>query len=342
MDVGIFAGVFGVLVGLDMLVLHRLSGDPLFRLHVVSTEAMRHQLEQRMTWQGADPFARMVYLGGRLWRESPFLVVQVFLLAALLLYLLLKRRNSWRVAAVLLLFSIFPVLYFALGSVSLHGYLGMPIQPRYYAVAIVPLAISSGFVIEQALIRLRAQDAPDSRREARWAAIAVVIVLFIGSFELARNAHRAGTIYQAEYFRAAHSAVELIRSVDKNIPIVVESGPSSRAFEYGAYSDAVVLERRIRRGEEGTGPWALPEQDFVILFSTQTPGCLGCLREHVVQLEREGRVVVDDFLPDREIGVPSRWWAILRGIGLPWHVRRDTDSGNTASVRRVRWISHGE
>lgn len=215
-------GTACVLLG-DLLISYGIFGDPLIRFTVAKNMNVVEEAAKFMSYQGTAPAERFNYAYGQfkaLWPAVPLYVASIFVLAW-------RHRSIPRflcsVDGIVSVSAIWVLLFLTFGTISLHEYVGIPIQVRYYAPAAVLFCIVMARAVSPWLA---------SSGIWRTAATALLVVMIV--YQVVFPLERAGDIYRAREFRAFQGAVSNAQEQFPGVPIYADEYFSFRALGYGA------------------------------------------------------------------------------------------------------------
>lgn len=207
---------------LEVLVLRVVMGEWVFRLSLVQDTG--DQFLERMQRQGgANPVARLWFaVGDQLASLAP-LTIWMFLIGALCYALTRSRRLAPA------LFFWWPLFYMTIGSTSFTAYRPSSIQPRYYAIILVPAMVMSSIAALELWRRWRAWQRPPSwSRGGYGAAVLVAGLVAVTWYEFHRLLPRSGNIYQSVHARAIGEAYEVAQLKYPQYPVVLGAGSRSK------------------------------------------------------------------------------------------------------------------
>lgn len=271
---GTMAAGFLVGAGLDMALSAMIFGDPIVRLTRGSSEGVMDHARNAMQRQGTYPLDRINRISGNI--SSQWTVMGVgagapFIYASLLAPLLLLAPIFRRFDVLVLSTTLFAaVAYHTFGTLSLREYVGIWLNPRYYA----PAAILAFVLAALAVDRLLAISPwPRANLAARLVLLGASVVL--GVLFVAGSAHHAKRIFDMELTDEVHAAPIHIGARHPGIPIVAGPFITSRILRFGPIPG---LERSrqfddaLRRN---------PEAVIVLMHTSEgDPSAKGIMPEH--------------------------------------------------------------
>lgn len=200
---------------LEILVLRAVMGEWVFRLSLVQDTG--DLLLERMQRQGgANPMARLWFaVHDQLAALAP-LTIWMFIVGALG-YAFTRGR---RLAPIL--FFWWPLFYMTVGSTSFTAYRPSSIQPRYYAIILVPAMVMSAIAGLELWRRWKEWRRFPSWSRGRAAATVIIAALVaIAWYELRLLIPRSGNIYQSVHARAVGEAYEIAQLKYPQYPVVL-------------------------------------------------------------------------------------------------------------------------
>lgn len=203
----------GAMLVLDAFLLRELSGGWVLRHQFLTNAETSAALVQSMSVEGTTALAR--FAGAKALMVELLPVTTWLLLAGSIAYAVTRKRSLGVMASFW-----WPLIYLTIGTVSIRAYVPLPIQARYYAVAIPPAALMTASAILTGLAWW--QEAGRATKLRRYApALLVVVAVYTGARELRANAPLAGNIYHAGEARALVTALELAQERYPRQPVVL-------------------------------------------------------------------------------------------------------------------------
>ncbi len=206
----------------EALALRAIMGQWVFRPAMV--EEVGDVFLQRMQTQGgANPISRLWFaVGDRLASLAP-LTIWILLAGAVGHAFTRERRMS------LLLFFWWPFLYMTIGTTSFTAYRPSSIQPRYYAIVVVPAAVMTALAARSLWRRWAGWGRPPAALRGRPALAAIgALAAALLVVELIGNLPRSGNLYKSPLVRALAAAHQRARDDYPQYPIVIGSSIGSR------------------------------------------------------------------------------------------------------------------
>jgi 4-amino-4-deoxy-L-arabinose transferase-like glycosyltransferase len=265
----------------DTLLLYILSGQVLLRHEYVTNAHTGAYLVANMKFDGETPFARFAVV--KTLFADVFPVSMWLLLGGSIAYAFTRRRNLGVMA-----YFWWPLLFLTIGTVSLRAWTPLPIQARYYAVAIVPAAVMTAYAITTFITWYQATN----RRLHRFApAIVAVVIGCVGIKELKLNVPLAGNIYYAGEARAFVAALQLAQERYPKQPIVLSR------YLWNRMEPLVVRIKNVR--PLASAWWTAPPYLYIEQFYKVDDNVLRALEMPTKSAERihevapsEGRIAV--------------------------------------------------
>ncbi|MGS1076558.1 ArnT family glycosyltransferase [Pseudoxanthomonas beigongshangi] len=231
-------GTVCVLLG-DLLLSYGIFGDPLIRFTVAKNMNVVEEAAKFMSYQGSTPVERFHYAYGQfkaLWPAVPIYLASI-------LFLVWQHRSVSRfvcsVDGIVSLSAVWVMLFLTFGTISLHEYVGIPIQVRYYA----PAAVLFCVVLARAV-------SPWLASTTIWRAAAMVLLTALMIYQVTFPAERAGDIYRAREFRAFQAAVSNAQERFPGVPVYAGDYFSFRALGYGPHHGVSPVKGNLHGGSE--------------------------------------------------------------------------------------------
>jgi hypothetical protein len=207
---------------LEALALRAIMGEWVFRPAMV--EEVGDVFLQRMQTQGgANPLSRLWFaVGDRLASLAP-LTIWILLAGAIGHAFTRERRLP------LLLFFWWPFFYMTIGTTSFTAYRPSSIQPRYYAILIVPAAVMTALAARALWRRWAGWARPPALLRGRLALAAIgALAAALLVVELVGNLPRSGNLYKSPFVRALAAAHQRAHDDYPQYPIVIGSSIGGR------------------------------------------------------------------------------------------------------------------
>lgn len=285
----------------DAVVNWYVHGDALIRLSVAADKNVVPRAAQMMSWQGSNPASRVKYSLWTIAREWSAFSLAVVAVGVALAIVAVRERRVGRDYLLLSVACLSVFLVHAVASISLTSYVGIPIQARYHAPLVSPLAL---------LIALLARDAA-RKNSTRLAGMISAALISLGLLrDVARTWSTAGDKYSATNYRTTVLLSRQVRGENADTPLMFGPWASERVLGYG---DSATLFQGVRRYNSSTA-----DADVVYLFNTASVDDVEAIRQlnarfaprNVVEWGRVRRFeqpfTIPEFIGARVFGTRAR------------------------------------